>query len=85
MRLLDGPGHRLWGHLALRHDRLPDQSHGLSNLTGEAGASVAIGQTIQVIGVLTALIAGVVATRANYRKPIEPGSQTEGPNDNERR
>lgn len=42
---------------------------GISNLAGEAGASVAIGQGIQVVGVLTALIAGVVATRANYRKP----------------
>lgn len=42
---------------------------GWSNLTGEAGASVAIGQAIQVIGVLTAVIAGLVATRANYRKP----------------
>jgi hypothetical protein len=41
---------------------------GLSNLTGEAGTSVAIGQGIQVVGVLIALIAGVVATRAKYRK-----------------
>ena len=40
---------------------------GLSNLVGEAGTSVAIGQGIQVIGVLTALIAGVIAIRANYR------------------
>lgn len=40
---------------------------GLSNLTGEAGTSVTIGQGIQVIGVLTALVAGVIATRANYR------------------
>jgi len=39
---------------------------GLSNLFGEAGAGVAIGQGIQVLGVLTALIAGVIATRANY-------------------
>jgi hypothetical protein len=39
---------------------------GLSNLLGEAGAGVAIGQGIQVLGVLTALIAGVIATRANY-------------------
>jgi hypothetical protein len=38
---------------------------GLSNLAGEAGTSVAIGQGIQVVGVVTALIAGVVATRAN--------------------
>ena len=41
---------------------------GVSNLTGEAGASVAIGQGVQVVGVLTALVAGVIATRANYRK-----------------
>jgi len=29
-----------------------------------------IGTWIQTIGVLTALIAGVIATRNNYRKPI---------------
>jgi hypothetical protein len=45
---------------------------GMSSLAGEAGTSVAIGQGIQVIGVLTALIAGVIATRANYRKPPQP-------------
>jgi hypothetical protein len=45
---------------------------GLSNLAGEAGTSVAVGQGIQVIGVLTALTAGVVATRANYRKGTKP-------------
>jgi hypothetical protein len=44
---------------------------GLTNLLGQAGTSVAIGQGIQVIGVLTALIAGVIATRANYRKPAD--------------
>jgi hypothetical protein len=43
---------------------------GLSNLAGEAGTSVAIGQGMQVVGVLTALIAGVVATRLNYRRGI---------------
>jgi hypothetical protein len=43
---------------------------GLSNLFGEAGTSVAIGQGVQVVGVLTALIAGVTATRANYRKQV---------------
>jgi hypothetical protein len=42
---------------------------GLTNLFGQAGTSVAIGQGIQVVGVLTALIAGVIATRANYRRP----------------
>ena len=41
---------------------------GMSNLTGEAGTGVAIGQAIQVVGVLTALVAGVVATRTNYRR-----------------
>jgi hypothetical protein len=45
---------------------------GLSNLSGEAGTSVAVGQGIQVVGVLTALIAGVIATRANYQKPTLP-------------
>jgi hypothetical protein len=39
---------------------------GLSNLIGEAGTGAAIGQAIQVIGVITAMVAGVVATRANY-------------------
>jgi hypothetical protein len=45
---------------------------GLSNLSGEAGTSVAVGQGIQVVGVLTALVAGVIATRANYQKPAPP-------------
>lgn len=44
---------------------------GLSNLFGQAGASVAIGQGIQVVGVLTALIAGVITTRATYRKQAQ--------------
>jgi hypothetical protein len=41
---------------------------GLSNLFGQAGIPIAIGQGIQVLGVLTALIGGAVATRTNYRK-----------------
>ena len=47
---------------------------GRSNLFGRAGTSVAIGQAIQVIGVLGALVAGVTATRANYRNqaPASP-------------
>jgi hypothetical protein len=45
---------------------------GLSNLFGEAGTGVAIGQGVQVLGVLTALVAGVVATRANYRTQTSP-------------
>ena len=41
---------------------------GLSNLSGQAGTSVAIGQGTQVAGVLTALIAGLITTRASYRR-----------------
>jgi hypothetical protein len=44
-------------------------SGGPPNLVGEDGTRVAIGTWIQMIGVLTALIAGVIATRANYRTP----------------
>jgi hypothetical protein len=39
---------------------------GRSNLLGEAGAAVAIGQAIQLLGVLTALVAGVIAARASH-------------------
>jgi hypothetical protein len=49
---------------------------GLTNLFGWAGTSVAIGQGIQVIGVLTALIAGVAATRANYRSRLRLPNET---------
>jgi hypothetical protein len=42
---------------------------GLPNLVGRNGAGVAVGQGIQVVGVLTAIIAGVIATRLNYRNP----------------
>ncbi len=44
-------------------------SGGPPNLFGRDGAGVAIGTWIQMVGVLTALIAGVLATRANYQKP----------------
>jgi hypothetical protein len=46
-------------------------SGGPPNLVGRDGTSVAIGTWIQMAGVLTALIAGVVATRANYRTPTK--------------
>ena len=42
-------------------------SGGPPNLVGRDGTSVAIGTWIQMLGVLTALVAGVMATRANYR------------------
>jgi hypothetical protein len=44
---------------------------GFDNLTGDAGTGRALGQGILLVGVVTALVAGVIATRANYRKPIE--------------
>jgi len=43
-------------------------SGGPPNLFGRDGTSVLIGTWIQMLGVLTALIAGVIATRANYRR-----------------
>jgi hypothetical protein len=46
-------------------------SGGPPNLFGRDGTSVAIGTWIQMAGVLTALIAGVTATRANHRKPTK--------------
>ena len=46
-------------------------SGGLPNLVGRDGTSVAIGTWIQMTGVLTALIAGVIATRTNYRKQAQ--------------
>jgi hypothetical protein len=49
-------------------------SGGPPNLVGRDGTSVAIGTWIQMTGVLTALIAGVIATRANYRKPAKAQS-----------
>jgi hypothetical protein len=42
---------------------------GIGNLLGNAGADVAAGQGIQVAGVLLALVAGLLATRHNYRVP----------------
>jgi hypothetical protein len=46
-------------------------SGGLPNLVGRDGTIVAIGTWIQMTGVLTALIAGVIATRTNYRKQAQ--------------
>lgn len=41
---------------------------GVPNLLGESGPSVAAGQAVQVIGVATALVAGLLAIRVNFRK-----------------
>jgi hypothetical protein len=51
---------------------------GRGNLFGRAGTSVAIGQGIQVIGVLTALLAGVITTRANYRNKAQASHESGG-------
>ena len=44
-------------------------SGSVPNLFGADGTNVLVGSWLQLIGVLTALITGVVATRANYRGP----------------
>jgi hypothetical protein len=59
-------------HPAGRRDLRFVASGGPPNLFGRDGTSVAIGTWIQLIGVLTALVAGVIATRsttANSRRP----------------
>lgn len=43
---------------------------GIPNLIGQAGPAVAVGQAVQVVGVTTALIAGVVALVNNYRHRV---------------
>jgi len=40
---------------------------GIDNITGNAGAGAMLGSVIQMLGVLTALGAGLVATRQSYR------------------
>ena len=40
---------------------------GWDNLVGRHGADVAAGQAVQLAGVLTAVVAGVAATRERYR------------------
>jgi hypothetical protein len=41
---------------------------GIGNLTGGAGAIVAVGQAVQQVGAIGAILAGVFATRAAYRR-----------------
>lgn len=40
---------------------------GIGNLTGEAGVGGSVGTAIQLVGVVVALVAGVLATRRAYR------------------
>lgn len=48
---------------------------GLHNLAGDNGGGIAFGQILQALGVVTALVAGILATRVAYRKtPVSQGS-----------
>jgi hypothetical protein len=40
---------------------------GVPNLLGDAGPAAAIGQAIEIVGAVTALVAGLIATSAGYR------------------
>ena len=41
---------------------------GVPNLTGDAGTTVMVGQAVQLVGVVGAAVAGVLATRTGYRR-----------------
>lgn len=43
-------------------------SSGIDNLTGVHGAGTAVGSVVQLLGVVTAFVAGVVATGQSYRR-----------------
>jgi hypothetical protein len=42
---------------------------GIDNLTGEHGSTVVVGTIIQLLGLVTAVIAGTAATARAYRRP----------------
>jgi hypothetical protein len=44
---------------------------GIPNFLGRNGTSLQIGTWIQMTGVLTATVAGVIAARAGYRRPAQ--------------
>lgn len=43
--------------------------NGIDNLTGTHGIGRVIGQVVQLVGVIVAVVAGVLATRSNFRRP----------------
>jgi hypothetical protein len=45
----------------------------MPTVRGESGTAIAVGQAIQGIGVVTAPVAGVIMTRANYRQVSASG------------
>lgn len=46
---------------------------GVDNIAGERGTTVAVGQSVQMLGVWIAAVAGALATRAAYRRPVTMG------------
>ena len=40
----------------------------VATVTGDSGATVAVGQAVQLAGVLGAMVAGGLATRVGYRR-----------------
>ncbi len=47
---------------------------GIDNLTGQDGALVALGQAIEVVGITTALVAGILTVRLERRVPAGAAS-----------
>jgi uncharacterized membrane protein len=43
--------------------------NGIDNLTAVHGATISVGTVVQLLGVVTAVVAGLVATVAGYRGP----------------
>jgi hypothetical protein len=50
-----------------------NSGEGTGNLTGDAGVGGSVGTVIQLAGVVTALVAGLVAVRREYRPAITRG------------
>src|SRR5215470_7667968 len=46
---------------------------GVPNLLGDAGPAAAIGQAIEIVGAVTAVVAGLIATSAGYRVHADAG------------
>ncbi|MEU4240772.1 hypothetical protein [Actinoplanes sp. NPDC026619] len=49
---------------------------GVDNLTGDAGSTVMVGQAIQLLGVVAAMVFGALAARSGYsRRPLAARSR----------
>jgi hypothetical protein len=47
--------------------------NGIGNLSGDLGAIVMVGQVVQLVGVVAAMVAGVLATRAGFARSGRSG------------